>query len=343
MKNKNAMSSYERMMMALEAKEPDRTPVFPLVRDWAIRQAGFTVSEVIQDVAKLVYTQFFCLKKFGYDTVRDLSAIHAESEAMGCKLEIKEDGSPAVIDSPVKDYDQDLPRLRIPNPWTDGRLPLILEGIKRLKGMCAQKVPVIAYIQAPFRHASMLRGFDNFMRDLYKMPDKAKALLEITTLSQIYYGIACVHAGADIAHLSDPTSSGDAVSPKVWEEFGLPYTKRVVEALKKMGVKITMHICGDTTDRLESLALTGVDGLSLDHKVDLIYAKKVVGDRVCLIGNLNPTDSLVFKNADQVHEEARNLICAMGRSRFILSSGCSIPANAPPENIEAMVKAAKGE
>jgi len=268
------------MMTALEAKEPDRIPVFPLVRDWAIRQAGFTVSEVIQDVDKLVYTQFFCLKKFGYDTVRDLSAIHAESEAMGCTLEIKEDGSPAVIDSPVKDYDEDLPRLRILNPWTDGRLPIILEGIKRLKGMCAQKVPVIAYIQAPFRHASMLRGFDNFMRDLYKMPDKAKALLEITTLTQIYYGIACVHAGADIAHLSDPTSSGDAVSPKVWEEFGLPYTKRVVKALKKMGVKITMHICGDTTDRLASLVLTGVDGLSLDHKVDLVYAKKVVGDRV---------------------------------------------------------------
>jgi len=274
------MTSYERMMTALEAKEPDRIPVFPLVRDWAIRQAGFTVSEVIQDVDKLVYTQFFCLKKFGYDTVRDLSAIHAESEAMGCTLEIKEDGSPAVIDSPVKDYDEDLPRLRILNPWTDGRLPIILEGIKRLKGMCAQKVPVIAYIQAPFRHASMLRGFDNFMRDLYKMPDKAKALLEITTLTQIYYGIACVHAGADIAHLSDPTSSGDAISPKVWEEFGLPYTKRVVKALKKMGVKITMHICGDTTDRLASLVLTGVDGLSLDHKVDLVYAKKVVGDRV---------------------------------------------------------------
>jgi len=280
MKNKNTMTSYERMMTALEAKEPDRIPVFPLVRDWAIRQAGFTVSEVIQDVDKLVYTQFFCLKKFGYDTVRDLSAIHAESEAMGCTLEIKEDGSPAVIDSPVKDYDEDLPRLRILNPWTDGRLPIILEGIKRLKGMCAQKVPVIAYIQAPFRHASMLRGFDNFMRDLYKMPDKAKALLEITTLTQIYYGIACVHAGADIAHLSDPTSSGDAVSPKVWEEFGLPYTKRVVKALKKIGVKITMHICGDTTDRLASLVLTGVDGLSLDHKVDLVYAKKVVGDRV---------------------------------------------------------------
>jgi uroporphyrinogen decarboxylase len=343
MADNSTMSSYERIMTALEGKRPDRIPVFPLVRDWAIRQAGFTVSEVIEDVGKLVYTQFFCLKKFSYDTVRDLSAIHAESEAMGCTLDIKEDGSPAIIDNAVKNYDEDLPKLRIPNPWTDGRLPVILEGIQRLKKMCAKKVPVIAYIQAPFRHATMLRGFEDLMRDLYKRPERVKELLEITTLSQIYYGIACVHAGADVVQVSDPSSSGDAVSLKVWEEFGLPYTKRVVDALKKMGVKITMHICGDTNDRLESLALTGVHGLSLDHKVDFAYAKKVLGDKVCLIGNLNPTDTLVFKNADEVYEEARALISAIGPSNFILSSGCSIPAIAPPENIEAMVRAAKGE
>jgi len=334
------MSSYKRIMMALEGKRPDRIPVFPLVRDWAIRQAGFKVSEVIQDVAKHVCTQFFCIKKFGYDTVRDLAAIHAEFEAMGCKLEIKEDDSPSIIDHVVKDYDRDLPQLRIPNPWRDGRLPIILEGTQRLKKMCAKQVPVVAYIQAPFRHATMLRGFEDLMKDLYKRPDSVKELLEITTLSQIYYGIACVHAGADIVQVSDPSSSGDAVSPKVWEEFGLPYTKRVVNVLKKMGVKVTMHICGDTNDRLESLALTGVDGLSLDHKVDFVYAKKVLGDRVCLIGNLNPTDTLVFKNADEVYEEARALISAIGPYNFILSSGCSIPAIAPPENIEAMVRAA---
>jgi len=50
-----------------------------------------------------------------------------------------------------------------------------------------------------------------------------------------------------------------------------------------------------------------------------------------------------FKNADKVYEEARALISAIGLYNFILSSGCSIPAIAPPENIEAMVRAAKGE
>ena len=57
------------------------------------------------------------------------------------------------------------------------------------------------------------------------------------------------------------------------------------------------------------------------------------------MGNLKPIDTLVFKNADEVYEEARALISTIGPYNFILSSGCSIPAIAPPENIEAMVKA----
>jgi len=59
----------------------------------------------------------------------------------------------------------------------------------------------------------------------------------------------------------------------------------------------------------------------LINKVDFAYAKKVIGDRVCLIGNLNPTDTLVFKSADEVYEEARALISLVGPYNFILSSG----------------------
>jgi len=86
------------------------------------------------------------------------------------------------------------------------------------------------------------------------------------------------------------------------------------DALKKMGVKITVDIGGDTSDRLESLTLTGVD---LDHKVDLVYAKKVLGDRLCLIEKVNPTDTLVFKSADEVYNEARELISSVGAGNFI--------------------------
>lgn len=336
------LTPFERMMMALEGKKPDRVPVFPLVRDWCLKQVGFKVSEAMTSAEKHVFAQYSCVREFGYDTVRDFQGTHAESEAMGSRLKIPDDGPPSVAEFAVKDYDEDLPKLRIPNPWSDGRLPMILEGVKRLRELCGGTFPIVAYIQAPFRHASMLRGSSDILKDTYRRPDRVKDLLEIATASQIVYGIACVHAGADIIYISDPTSSGDAISVKTWEEFGFPYTRRVVGAVKKTGVKMIMHICGDTADRLESLARTGVDGLSLDTKVDLGYARKLLGEGICLMGNIDPNQTLVFKKPAEVEEESKEAIRKAGMNgSFILSSGCGIPAVAPPENVRAMVRAAR--
>ena len=336
------LTPFERMMMALEGKKPDRVPVFPLVRDWCLRQVGFKVSEAMTSAEKHVFAQYYCVREFGYDAVRDFYGTHAESEAMGSRLKIPDDGPPSVAEFAVKDYNEDLPKLRIPNPWRDGRLPMILEGVKRLKELCGGTIPVVVYIQAPFRHASMLRGSNEIMRDTYKRPDRVKDLLEIATASQIAYGIACVHAGADIIFMSDPTSSGDAISVKTWEEFGLPYTSRVVAAVRKTGVKVILHICGDTTDRLESLTRTGVDALSLDSKVDLGYARKLLGEGICLMGNIDPNQTLVFKKPEHVEDESKQAIRKAGMTGgFILSSGCGVPAVTPPENIRAMVRAAR--
>ena len=180
------------------------------------------------------------------------------------------------------------------------------------------------------------------MRDVFKTPAKLKELLEIATESLIVYGQAVAEAGADIICMSDPSSSGDAVSRKVWEEFGHPYSSRVVHEVKKTGVKMFMHICGDTTDRLDSLASTGVDGLSLDKKVDFAEARKVLGDSVCLIGNVDPAGTLFLGKAEEVVKEATYAIHSAGQhGNFILSSGCMMPAEVPPENMQAMVDTAK--
>jgi uroporphyrinogen decarboxylase len=339
---KDKLNSYERMMMALEGKQPDRCAVSPLVRDFCLTQVGFKVSEAMTSPEKNVYAQYACAKKFGWDGVRDFGAVHSESEAMGSKLKIPEDETPSVVDFVLKDYDKDLHRLKIPNPWKDGRLPMILEGTKRLAELCKGEIPIISYIQAPFRHASMLRGPNDLMKDLYKRPDKVKELLEITTVSQIDYGIACVHAGADIIFISDPTSSGDAVSPKTFKEFAFPYISRVVSAVKKTGVKMIMHICGDTTDRLEAMANTGVDCLSLDTKVDFGWARKVLKNKVCLMGNIDPNETFLFKGPEEMASECRDVFKQAGSGGgFILSSGCGVPASAPAKNLHAMVRTAK--
>jgi uroporphyrinogen decarboxylase len=298
---------------------------------------------MMTNAQRYAFSQFFCQRVFGYDAVFDLVGVSAESEAMGSKVTYSDTMTPSVTAPAIKDYATDLERLPIPNPYADGRLPLILKGIGILNELSKGEVPVIGYLQAPFRHACMLRGPENAMRDLFKNRSQMERLLEVATESLIPYGKALVKAGVDIIFITDPVASGDALSTRQWEQFAYPYLKRLIVSIKgTSAVKIILHICGDTSDRLETFASLGIDGMSLDEKVDLGYARKVMGDKICLIGNVSPSKTLYLGTTADVEEESRLCIEKAGRDGyFILCSGCMITGPVPPANIKAMVTAAE--
>ena len=334
------MNSYERVMAVIRGEQPDRVPVIPAAREWCIRQAGFTFGQAMATPGKYVFSQYYCVKEFKYDAVWDLFAIHAESEALGSRLQIAEDTPPSVIEPIIQDYSTDLGRLRLPNPYEDGRLPQMLTIIRRLKELCEGHIPVLGYCQAPFRHAAMLRGLEKVLRDTKRAPEQLKELLEISLTGLIHWGIAVAEAGADIICISDPTVSQDVMSRDTWLEFGFPYLKRLVNALKKTGKPLKLHVCGDTTDRLETFADAGFDILSLDTKVDFKKAREKVGDRVCLMGNVCPNTTLLFGTPQDVENDSKKVIQQAGISgKFILSSGCMLSPDTPSENVHAMVKA----
>jgi uroporphyrinogen-III decarboxylase len=88
------------------------------------------------------------------------------------------------------------------------------------------------------------------------------------------------------------------------------------------------------------LASTGVDGLSLDSKVDFGFARETLGPDYLLMGNVEPTDPLTLGEPETVYEHSRKVIEQAGQEgHFFLSSGCVIPDEAPVENMEAMFRA----
>ena len=336
------MNSYKRVMAAIKGPEPDRVPVIPAAREWCFRQAGFKFGEILDSPEKYVFSQYYCAQEFHYDAVWDLFAIHAESEALGSKLQIAEDIPPSVIEPIVKDYSRDLARIRIPDPYKDGRLPQILTIINRLKELCENRLPVIGYCQAPFRHAAMLRGLEDILRDTKKAPEKLKELLEMSLAGLIRWGNAVAEAGADIISISDPTVSRDVMSRDTWMEYGFPYLKRLADSLKHTGKPLKLHVCGDTTDRLETFVEAGFHILSLDTKVDFKLAREKVGDSVCLMGNVCPNSTLLFGSPEEVESDCKKLIHQAGaKGRFILSSGCMLSPDTPRENVQAMVNAVR--
>ncbi|UCF90689.1 MAG: uroporphyrinogen decarboxylase family protein [Desulfobacterales bacterium] len=335
------MNSYARVMGLFEGRRPDRPPVVPMVREWCSLQAGFDLTDELESVERHVYAQSYCVSQFDYDCVWDMFACHSESEAMGSVLKISRGHPPSVAIPAVQDYQRDLPTLKLFDPYQNSRLGTILEGMRRLKKRFDREIPVIGYIQAPFRHVSMLRGSENAMRDLYKNPEPLRELCEIALSSLIVYAVAVINTGVDILFISDPSSSGDAISKKHWEQWGKPLTTRLVKLVKRTGIKTIMHVCGNNSDRLESLAETGVDGLSLDEAVDFERARKLLGPHYCLMGNVS-TSLLALGRPEDVAAATREVIEKAGRDGpLMVSGGCIVPAPCPPENMRAMVEAAK--
>ncbi len=340
---KYEITPYERLMGVLSGDKVDRIPVAPIVREWCSTQVGFKFSEIMNSAEKYVYAQYYCARKFGTDAVWDLWGVHAEAEAMGTILKIP-DNIACSVDTPViKDYKEDLHKIKILDPTKDGRLPLIIQGVKMLKNLCGGIYPIMAYVQGPFRLASTLRGAENLMKDCMKKNKYLEELLEFCTDALIIYGTALIHAGADIIWIGDPTSSGNAISRNMWMQYGQPYTKRLVKSLKRNRIKILMHICGDTSDRLDTFVDTGIDAMSLDEKVDLGYAREVMGDDFCLWGNVSPSNTLFFKTPDEVIAETKSCIDkAKGKNgKLVICSGCMVPEQVPAENMIAMIDAVK--
>jgi uroporphyrinogen decarboxylase len=171
-------------------------------------------------------------------------------------------------------------------------------------------------------------------------PGKVKACLEALTEGAIALGRAQAAHGVDAILISSAFAGGGFISPDHYREFVLPFEKKVVEGIKRAtDVPVYTHTCGRIGDRLELMAETGTSGIdTLDPpplgNVELADAKRRIGDRLFIKGNLDPVNVMLQGTPDQVFDEARRCIeAAASGGGYILSSACSIPPHAPPANI----------
>ena len=214
--------------------------------------------------------------------------------------------------------------------------------IRALRARLGPEVPLLGYVQGTFRLAAQLRGTTNFMIDLATDTGFVRALTGFA--AEVSLARACwqLDAGVDVIMVSDPTASGDLISPAQYEEFALPGQQHIISGLRAhRDVPVYLHVCGDTTRSLEFMAASGADILSLDSKVDLGEARRILGGRVALMGNVAPSQVMLQGTPEDVRREARACLDAVGTRGFILAPGCTMPRDTPAENMKALVRAAR--
>jgi uroporphyrinogen-III decarboxylase len=209
----------------------------------------------------------------------------------------------------------------------------------------AQGIPVLSGgdVTTPFELLCGARSLEPFFLDLVEIPDKVLAVMdaimphlaEKPTQKALDKGFPAVWVGGWRA-------APDLISPAMWERFVWPYFRRLVSQVLKSGLIPLLHLDSNWERELERFTEfpRGRLIMALDGDTDIFKAKKILGDRVCLMGDV-PAALLAFGDAGEVEAYCHRLIQEIGPKGFILQSGCDIPANAKLENVQAMVQAVK--
>jgi uroporphyrinogen-III decarboxylase len=191
-------------------------------------------------------------------------------------------------------------------------------------------------------------GVDEALMALKTDPGRVKACLDALCAGTIELMAGHVAAGADAVLVSSAYAGRGLLSPRQYREFVLPCEARVVSGFKARcpGTPVYTHTCGAIGDRLELVLETGTDGIdTLDPPplgdVDLAEAKRRVGGRVFLKGNVDPVGTVLLGSPEGVRADAaRRIAIGAPGGGYILSTACSVPPAAPPDNVRQLRAAA---
>jgi len=340
------MNSLERIRAVLLGETPDCVPVCLHNFMLAVHEAGIPMERYRSDPEAIARAHLMAVEKYGYDCILIDTDTTMLAEAMGARSECAP-GEPGRIVEPAIHSLEEVDRLRVINPESDGRIPAMIEAIRLIAKQVGNEVAIRGNAdQAAFSLACAVRGTEDFLAELALDPDNSaiERLLEVCYQSHFAVHRALFKAGAHLTSMGDSLAGPDVTSPKMFDRFARPYEMRLVKELAAEGIHVVIHICGDTTKILDYLTTYEFCGFELDYKTDLRLAKKTVGAGHVLFGNIDPSGVLALGTPNEVREKTSQLIREWKPGgRFVLNAGCAIAPITPPENIRAMIDTVRKE
>ena len=342
------MLKNDTLLRALRRQPTPYTPI------WIMRQAGRYLPEYNETRARagsflrLCKSPNLCtevtlqpLARFRLDAAILFSDILTIPDAMGLGLHFVEGEGPK-FEYPLRE-EAEIRRLAAPDP--DRELRYVMDAVSQIRRALKDEVPLIGFSGSPFTLACyMVEGgasadFRILKTLLYSRPELLHRILEVNCRAVTAYLRAQIEAGAQVVMLFD--TWGGMLSAAAYREFSLAYMKRVMDEL---GGNTSL----DSVPRivftkgggqwLEDIAGIGCDALGIDWTLGIGEARRRVGDRVAIQGNLDP--AVLFASAVTIRAETKRVLAAYGKAPgHVFNLGHGISQYTDPENVMALVEA----
>jgi uroporphyrinogen decarboxylase len=338
-----AENTKELLLRACRFQPTERVPV------WIMRQAGrylpeyqavraeHTFLEICKTPELAAEVSIQPHRVLGVDAIIVFSDILIVAEAMGLPLDVPDSGP--VLSNPVRNADG-VRRLREFDPERETRF--VGDAIRAICKEAGPNVPVIGFAAAPWTLACyMIEGrtrgdISRAKQMLRDEPEVMRELLERIARATSGYLKSQIAAGAAVVQLFD-TWAGELTTEQ-YDAFELPATQMVLQGLGHANVPTILFAKGSSR-HLESLGKSGADVLSVDWNTDLAEARRKLGRRVALQGNVDP--NILLGPVEEIRRAAREAIEKTGGAGHILNLGHGILPTTPVESARAFVQAGK--
>jgi MtaA/CmuA family methyltransferase len=326
------MSPKQRYLAVLQNRRPDILPRIPILMQFAAEFIGSHYDAFASDYRVLADANIRCAETFGIDQLNTMSDPFRETAGYGAKIIFPRDGVPYCEKHPLGD-DPDLDKLPRPDPLVSPRMLDRVNAIREYKRRTGDNYSIMGWVEGPAAEAADLRGVSAFFMDLLDDEKYAQALMTLCVENAVAFARPQVAAGADTIGIGDAVAS--QVSRKTYENLILPLEKKLVDALHAMGARARLHICGNINHLLPGIATLGIDVIDIDHMVDLANARKILGPKIVLAGNMDPVSRVMKGPPEKIRSALRECHRAAG-APFMVNAGCEIPPPTPPENLRAL-------
>ena len=338
----------DRFLRALLREPVDATPV------WMMRQAGRYLPEYRETRAKAgdflslcKNTDFACevtlqpLRRYDLDAAILFSDILTVPDALGLGLYF-EAGEGPKFHKTVR-TEQDVANLPAFNAKSD--LGYVMNAVSAIRSALGGQVPLIGFSGSPWTLATYMveggssKAFTVIKKMMYADPQALHALLEKLAKSVTLYLNAQIKAGAQSVMIFD--TWGGVLTGRDYQQFSLYYMHKIVDGLLRENdgrrVPVTLFTKGGG-QWLEAMAETGCDALGLDWTTDIADARRRVGHKVALQGNMDP--SMLYAPPARIEEEVATILAGFGQGEgHVFNLGHGIHQDVPPEHAGVFVEA----
>lgn len=327
----------ELIFQTLRHEKTERAPWVPFAGVHAGKLKGYTAEEVLKDGDKLYESLIEVNKLYTPDGMPIVFDLQIEAEILGCELLWARDNPPSVMSHPLMGSEKKIPcKCEIPSKES-GRIPMILDVMKRIKAEIGDDTALYGLICGPFTLASHLRGSEIFM-DMIMDPTYVKELVDFC--AEVCFAMTdyFVEAGMDVIAVVDPLVS--QISPAHFTEMLSDGFTATFDYIRTKEVFSSFFVCGNATVQMDVMCQTNPDSVSIDENVSIQVAKEVTDKyNISIGGNIPLTTTMLFGNQQDNMKYVVDMIDSMDNHNLIVAPGCDMPYDVPIENTIAVAQA----